>query len=925
MRLIFLLFSFGILSFGLGCKDAELKTPPCMGLDCPCEGPECGPSVLCETVGGLGCDPNDPNDPRPLVPPGTPPGVPWPPFDKIPEQSPRELDTDSLVNDADCDGIPDWEEMQFGTDPHNRDSDGDGIWDGIEVGRISSPDSKCQYAFPRNLLPTEWTTSPVRQDTDCDGISDGDEDKNKNGRLDGDTETNPTNPDTDGDDLWDGVELGVREGMILLGGNPVPLTEADLLCDDRRQQYAAEDCPENFRRTTNPRNPDSDGDGIPDGTEDSNKNGCFEPNLFGEGDRFSKAPGHVGETDPRHPDLDVVSKICLPENLAKVDIRQNSAAQLALGLPQGFQYVDILNGTTRGFMGVDAKNNVAFVAWKHPGTVADLAALRNLATKQAQDVGSATNPNIPAAFTTWDSTQPNAYSSTFTLSGNMSASTRVNAIANKLLNTTNVLPLVGTSEATQYVRAQYIRRDNGEVIVVMAVALDNDHINGSPGFFGLMDVAGGAIASHLDRKVVQCERALALRKKVDFLFVVDDSGSMSSSQTRLGVAAKAMAEALDSSTLDWRVALVTASYHRGNHPNTGIIRGFTNNTQVLQSWLQSNIACNNFSTTCRRDWAGTELPCGNANNACWVNTNGNAAESMLGAARLALMDMSLDNAPNAVKLQKDAEIVVVILSDTDDQSTSLFSSADATTSWESIEHFVDFFMGRPSFAKQTATGNCNTVPPTNCTTVRPIRKDPILVHAISCPSGQSCGDLSPATNPTRIERITKETGGFFTDIRAPASGQPDRISSTMAEIVRSIISRAGMKTQKPFIGASLRVAIENTENPDLCDGKNIQRDRKNGFDYDGIERTISFFGACRPKAGMESLVAISYLAWEASSRLPCEDDPRFVDDESQGYCSGLFTCNLDNDTCTCPAQCGGCPAEKPICRMEKCECSYKIG
>jgi len=956
MRVIFFLFS--LLMFSLGCSGsmggpgescADSNNPNCqteLALVCTATQSACGPNCCDDATQVCGAG----NTCQWKLPPWTclPDDCPEPPV-----RPPNPLD---LSSDVDCDGIPDWQEAQFGTDPKNRDTDGDGIWDGIEMGLTASPDPLCQDYFPKNLSATGRTiTSPTRQDSDCDGIADGDEDKNKNGRLDDNKllpdalkETNPTHVDSDDDGLWDGVEVGVRRGFILLHGERVPFggtvqspegkwiqAKVDPLCNNRRQQYAAEeaDCPPASRRITFPWNPDSDGDGLLDGTEDSNKNGCFEPNLFEDENanpkrgRFYEGPGHVGETDPLKPDLNVVSKICLPENWAKVDIRRNSAAQLALGLPLGFQYVDILNGTTtRGVMGVDAAKNVAFVAWKHPRPVADLAALQALATQQARDVGSTVNPTIPAAFATWDSALPNAYSSTFTLSANMSVAARVNAIASKLLNTTDVLPLVGSSGPTQYVRAQYIRRSNGEVVVVMAVALDNDHIKGGPGFFGLMDVAGGAIASHLDRTVVQCERALVLRKKVDFLFVVDDSGSMSGSQSQLKIAASAMAEALENSTLEWRAALVTSSYHTNGFGNSGIIRGFTNNVRLLQDWLQAggnNRYCNETTRVAIcRDWIRTGV-CSNygTNNGCWIDVHGNGQEGMLGAARLAMMDMHDKNAPAAVKFQEDAEIVVIILSDTDDKTTSLFTtyeppSGTVAGNWEPVQYFVDFFKGLPSMVKLFPDfQDCSKMPAHQCMDAPVVPAS--LVYTIACPAGKNCGDSTPPLPaPTRTQRVADETGGFFTDI-----SNPKAISDSMAEIVRSIISRAGVKTQKPFIGASLRVAVEHPEDPAICNGANLKRDRQNGFDYDGIAQTVSFFGACKPKTGTESLVTIAYRAWEASNRLPCEEDIRFINDESQGYCRGLFECNRDNDKCTCPNACDGkCTADKPICDMQTCEC-----
>ena len=119
------------------------------------------------------------------------------------------------------------------TDPANRDTDYDGISDGVEdqdrngwvngdgASLPPSYDPWLGRSWPTGEWSTNWTeTSPNLSDTDGDGLSDGyGEDKNFNGHIDGDsnsnriwnsgelwTETDPLDPDTDGDGLPDGWE-----------------------------------------------------------------------------------------------------------------------------------------------------------------------------------------------------------------------------------------------------------------------------------------------------------------------------------------------------------------------------------------------------------------------------------------------------------------------------------------------------------------------------------------------------------------------------------------------------------------------------------------------------------------------------------------------------------------------------------------------
>lgn len=180
----------------------------------------CAVSVLTvEVTGGTGTDPGpDPGtDPGPG--PGTDPG------------------TGPTPGDRDGDGLLDAAEIAAGTDPDARDTDGDGLLDGEETG-----------------------TDALDADSDDDGLADGVE------RIHG---TDPSNPDSDGDGLSDGLEVGVTSGVpggTSAGGAPFQGTEAEGFGPDLDPATR-----------TDPKRPDSDGDGIADGVEDTNLNGRVDP------------------------------------------------------------------------------------------------------------------------------------------------------------------------------------------------------------------------------------------------------------------------------------------------------------------------------------------------------------------------------------------------------------------------------------------------------------------------------------------------------------------------------------------------------------------------------------------------------------------------------------------------------------------------
>ena len=142
--------------------------------------------------------------------------------------------------DGDGDGLPDvFEQTQYGTDPNNPDTDGDGLSDGWEVVQGLDP-----------LDPSD-----ADLDNDNDGLNNLEEYWNG---------TDPNNPDTDGDGMPDGWE-------VVNGLDPLDPSDADLDNDMDNLSNLEEFDPSEinitsggatqFWTSTDPNNPDSDGDG----------------------------------------------------------------------------------------------------------------------------------------------------------------------------------------------------------------------------------------------------------------------------------------------------------------------------------------------------------------------------------------------------------------------------------------------------------------------------------------------------------------------------------------------------------------------------------------------------------------------------------------------------------------------------------------
>jgi MYXO-CTERM domain-containing protein len=279
--------------------------------------------------------------------------------------------SDPLDGDTDDDGIIDGREggvlergtIKYGTSPIAFDTDNDGLGDGVERGlttpqvAVRDSDATDMSIFVADADPSTRTTANDA-DTDGDGLEDGAEDRNNNGRWDaGETDpglfdtdddgmddgwettystaelcgltstefldpldpadasrnpdndgltsveeyrviwrdrhgesivnrTNPCDPDSDDDGLSDGTEVRARYG-VLGPSNPMDAdTDNDGLLDGIEDTNA--DGQWQFDTETNPLDPDTDGDRLRDGDEDANRNGQQDD----------------GETDPLEADSD---------------------------------------------------------------------------------------------------------------------------------------------------------------------------------------------------------------------------------------------------------------------------------------------------------------------------------------------------------------------------------------------------------------------------------------------------------------------------------------------------------------------------------------------------------------------------------------------------------------------------------------------
>jgi hypothetical protein len=727
---------------------------------------------------------------------------------------------DNPFTDSDGDGLTDADEAIHGTNPNNPDTDGDGLSDGAEV-RVHG-------------------TSPLRVDSDCDGLTDAEELGPPMGRP----ATNPRNPDTDGDGLPDGLEVGVT-------ANPDPTNCPGVVVDA---------CPQG---TTNPIARDTDGDGLADGAEDANQNGCVD----------AGGDGGPTETDPNNPNdgQGVVGVACSEGSLRPVLFHASTETNVQTARIPSFQEVSELtvDGQRVGALYYDADDGIAaFVVTKLPAG-ADVAAEESAGRASFDAVGTIAAPTTQS-FATWDGF--GAILGQYDWGGGGDLKTKVNQAVTLLLgspaNLAGLFPDNAGIPGPHPLRVEYVRRSDQQAVVFGAAA-------GAAGFnaaqdIRLLDLANGsALADAYDTTSVQCDRFFSgPSPKVDFLWVIDNSGSMGDDQDALSAAANEIANQLATAGIDWRMAVTYTDLHvapsadagadvcdGGPGPGRRRICPFTTDINLFR----------NGSAQCAYVRAGT----------C-----GSGSERGFNSARRALdVFLAADGGCEPVtggscSLRPDARLVLIFFTDTGEQTPS----SQAPPGQDGGNTPADW----ASYFRRT--------PPDGGS----------LVHGVLCPlrpdggPGPCTDNLTSSAQYDRYSDVLRSLGGVEGSIRDVDQPQLPQTITRILNAVLGAVSR--LRLSKAPISATLKVVLERPSAPGGA--VDVPRGNVNGFDYSGAANTIVLLGSFFPDApGRE--VAISYRYWQDRSKPP--DTPQCPS------CAPPLTCDPQTLTCVCPSDCGSPP------------------
>lgn len=679
---------------------------------------------------------------------------------------------DEPAVDSDNDGIPDhiedkndngiWDEGSE-TDLNNPDTDGDGIEDGVE-------DKNHDGIWQLN------ETDPLSPDTDFDKLGDGQEDANHNGEVD-EGETDPRDEDSDDDGVIDGNELsgGYTDGA-----------------------------------SSDPLNKDSDGDTLPDGLEDANGNGDYEPEQ--------------GETDPTLADSDgdgtpdneeSVAMICQEEQVTDVTLYDSPDGDWTLALLPEFSYtlLEMNPGAGQRLVAAtfeDTANKMAgFILARDPSsaTAAEQVGVDNDLLIDLPTGGVLNHRG--RVFISGDEFDGMLSHYTFE-TANRSVGELRNLLLSKLsgrgVGAIGNLPAGPAESAGEFeiLFETLVRPDNVIVIFTVMTKARYDNAFEPLAHIRASDLTDGSSLRRSQKTTDDnCDPFRGTEPSVvDFVWVVDDSGSMDPDQAAVAAAADTFATVMTGAGIDFRVGVTSTACRDdgtlGDHKFTRDMDGFRDDVQ--------------------------DPPCGGSEY---------GLESGMGAINKA-MNSTL---PANERFRQDAAIIVIFLSDEEDQGYedvqnvfgacwSFLQGVDPVCVQNWLDGFKDLYLG----AKATAYAIVGDIP-------------------------NGCGGGSPDSGAGAGEPgkayidVAYHTGGSFASICA------SDLTPTMDEILRSAAGSASVYELIYYpITSTIQVMIQ---------GQEIPRNPTNGFEYDSLANTVVFYGDSRPSEGDDVVISYRYFLYDS--------------------------------------------------------------
>ncbi len=716
--------------------------------------------------------------------------------------------------DSDDDGLTNECECRLGTDPSNSDTDGDGVPDGEE-----DANQNCRFD------PGE--SDPRTADTDGDGLDDGQERVNGTDFLD---------PDTDGDGVPDGAEV-------------------DSGCMDPRSEH-------------------SDDDGIPDGVEDTNGDGeigtCpdrnYDPSCAnGESDPCSNDTDGDGT-----PDNDEVQYLdCRPEdtqNLTQPQLITSNGGDYQLAVPNALDTAQVsgLNGPAHVFN--DGTNDFAGFIAAISGSQSTVEATRDEIVGQVTSLYSGSvRRSTGRRITTHDGYSAavgavveladvtNISEARDDILGALGSGTASHSLSSSFPSGSSSDPLLFVFEAVQ--------RSGSDYVLSAAVVRESDFEDdtAATGYL-IADITGGAaIAEASETLTEQCvSYRVNTNPEVDFIWVIDGSGSMNEEISQVRAFADDFVQILQASNLDWRLGVTTGSCD-GIEDDTAISQevssifgsGWDSSCPSLPSFPGISFSPYSNGKLCDHNNANFTRDPQKFKDCVQTVADDESGEHTVSMG-LAAIDRALPRTPgDPVKIREDAAVVVISVTDEFDEYVQ------SEMGWPEAGDGSNPPQDPTTDPNFDSAGLDQVIQPLTDYYLRP--EVGATVFGIHWIPGEQCSTAAEAA--VGIQRVVNTTGGTSGSIC-----QSD-LTATLSEIADASAGIAsGLRLRGTPAPPSVDVNIGQVSSGTIVDWP---RGRDDGWDYDSIVNRVTFQGPNPPQTG--DRVVIPYLRWDGSIQ-QCTDD-----------------------------------------------------
>jgi hypothetical protein len=619
--------------------------------------------------------------------------------------------------------------------------------------------------------------------------------------------------DTDKDGVADGTEVRYPKACVSADmkaqRRPPPACTGDADCQ------LGESC-----KGLDPKKADSDGDGVPDGMEDTNYDGSVDIGR--------------GESDPRLFDTDGDGKsdgmggleICRPAGLAPVTQANVPMGSIQLGHDPKWGNAKPVNGTnSRGALVLDdPATGVAGVVFTLQSQGDVRAEAMRLESAAAAALGGGVTSVLTGQSLTTHEMFP-AVTSTYRVVQNSNAS----ALRDKL-----VMPLAGAAApgggaagaAAEFLMdVTTVRRTGapGRTDFVVTIMPRADYENPAKVTAirsgDLVNTTGVAEAGRMIGSGCQVYRA-DKASVADFLWTVDTSGSMSDDQERLGNTATKFFQRLTAAGVDFRVGVLNAGSQTPNidAPGFTFIDGKDPNgpKELCSQVTTGQCPMVAESKVPYPMLGGLEEP---------------VAAAILGhdtfQKRAMMGEMNLNR-----RFRDGAKVVAFLV--TDEPGSNDFSRYFSTS-------------------KDPQTGNAwgaayNAATLTNI--VGYFKRNQILTFGLVPVSATPCAPTPAVADLPRC--VIEGNGGAAIKIETALAAEVDAAMSKIVDAVAGATSQ--FRLDRSPITSTIKVRVR---------GMDVPRSRADGFDYDAASRSVIFYGnTFRPQKGDE--VVVSYRVWEGS-------------------------------------------------------------